>query len=69
MRIRTAMAALALTAAGIVGTATTATATGHDFGDINIVNNQEYNVVTGCNPHFVLFAPSAQCGIFHIATP
>ncbi|MFI6284344.1 hypothetical protein ACIBCM_06215 [Streptomyces sp. NPDC051018] len=67
MRIRTALAALALTAAGIIGTAASATA--HDFGDISIVTDETTNVLTGCNAGFIADSPSAQCGIFHIATP
>ncbi|MQS38544.1 hypothetical protein [Streptomyces katsurahamanus] len=67
MRIRTAFAALTLTVAGLAA-ASAAAVSAHDFGDIIITTEQNPAVVVGCNPDFVVLSPSAQCGVYHIAT-
>lgn len=63
MRIRTLLAALALTAAGIAGASTAAA---HDFGDIIITTEQDPRIVVGCSPGWVVDSASAQCGIYDI---
>ncbi|GAA2266835.1 hypothetical protein GCM10010232_69030 [Streptomyces amakusaensis] len=67
MRVRAVLTTLALTAAGILGTTTAASAL--DFGDIVISSEQNPNVVVGCSPHWVVLSPSVQCGVFHITAP
>ncbi|QDY79471.1 hypothetical protein [Streptomyces qinzhouensis] len=65
MRIRTALAALALTAASVAGTAATAAAT--EFGDITITTEQHAEIAWACNDALLLLSPSVQCGVFNIA--
>jgi hypothetical protein len=65
MRIRTALAAMALAAASVAGTATTAGAIG--FGDITITTEQDTDFVAACNDALLLLSPSVQCGVFDIA--
>ncbi|WP_329024093.1 hypothetical protein [Streptomyces sp. NBC_00690] len=63
MRMRTLLAALALTVAGIAGAST---ASAQDFGDIIITIEQDPRIVVGCSPGFVVDSESAQCGIYDI---
>ncbi|MFF3556058.1 hypothetical protein ACWD4V_26125 [Streptomyces tsukubensis] len=65
MRIRTALAALALAAASVAGTATTAGAI--EFGDIIITTEEHTDIVSACNDALLLLSPSVQCGVFNIA--
>ncbi|MEU5400269.1 hypothetical protein ABZ348_13370 [Streptomyces sp. NPDC005963] len=65
MHMRTLLAALALTVAGIAGAST---ASAHDFGDIIITTEQAPRIVVGCGPAFVVASPSAQCGIYDIVS-
>ncbi|MFF8959786.1 hypothetical protein [Streptomyces sp. NPDC014894] len=67
MRLRTALTALALTAAAVAGSSTAAAAL--DFGDITITTEQSPDVVVGCNAGSVVLSPSVQCGVFHITAP
>lgn len=64
MRIRTLLAALALTGAGIA--LTSAPAAALEFGDITITTEQDPRIVVGCSPGAVISSPSAQCGIYDI---
>ncbi|MFE3095035.1 hypothetical protein ACFXG1_14525 [Streptomyces sp. NPDC059248] len=69
MRIRTALAALALvtaSVASVAGTATTAAAA-NEFGDIIITTGQHTDFVAACNEALLVLSPSVQCGIFDIA--
>ncbi|ANW21546.1 hypothetical protein [Streptomyces clavuligerus] len=68
MRIRTALAALALAAAGLLlGAAPAASAASTiEFGDLIITTEQSPDVVAGCNAGGISLSPSAQCGVFHI---
>ncbi|GLF97007.1 hypothetical protein [Streptomyces yaizuensis] len=65
MRIRTALAALALATAGLLGGAPTASAI--EFGDIIVSSEASPDVVAGCNAGSISLSPSAQCGVFHIS--
>ncbi|MEW1551278.1 MULTISPECIES: hypothetical protein [Streptomyces] len=65
MRIRTALAALALAAASVAGTATTAAAS-NEFGDIIITTEEHTDIVSACNDALLLLSPSVQCGVFNI---
>ncbi|MER6914390.1 hypothetical protein ABT354_22195 [Streptomyces sp. NPDC000594] len=71
MRVRTALAALALATAGLLGGSAPAAAstapTGIEFGDIFVSSEDNPAGVGGCNAGTVSLSPSAQCGLFHIA--